>query len=79
MSSVRRSMIKLAAFRRQREVSIDGRLVCVMDWLLSRHSVAFLWSWTEQEPSQAVMQPEGMLSLVRLPVFRLCFALTDAQ
>ena len=63
------SLIMLAVLPRQREVwteSMDGRLVCVMDWATFTTFCSFLWSWAEQEPYQAVIQPERMLFMVHL-------------
>ena len=46
--------------------SMEGRLVCVMDWATFTIFCSFLQSWAEQEPYQAVVQPERMLSMVHL-------------
>ena len=70
MSGMRRgSLIILAALPRQQEVwmeSMDGRLVCMMDWATFTTFCSSLRSWAEQEPYQAVTQPERMLSMVHL-------------
>ena len=69
MSGVRGSSIMLGALPRQREVqteSMNGRLVCMMDWAIFTMFCNFLWSWAGQEPYQAVIQPERMLSMVHL-------------
>ena len=48
------------------EESMDGRLVCVMDWALFTTLCSFLRFWSEQETYQAVVQPERMFSMVHL-------------
>jgi len=69
MSGVLRSLIMLSVFPRQREVervSMDSWFVWVMDWVLFTTLCSLLRSWTEQEPYQAAIQPERMLSMVQL-------------
>ena len=59
----------LATFPRQREVqteSMDGWLVCMMDGATFTTLCSFFRSWSEQEPYQAVIHPERMLSMVQL-------------
>ena len=46
--------------------SMVGRLICVMNWATFMTFCSFLWPWAEQEPYQAVIHPERMLSMVRL-------------
>ena len=48
-------------------VRVNGwNLVCVMDWATYTTFCSSLQSWAEQEPYQAVIQPERMLSMVHL-------------